>query len=200
MPLPTEGFGRRLAAIREARGFSQSDLADRLGFHKTYVSKLERGERRAELLPIGDCFKLAYLLGVSPWALLTGWEPARTVDLGVEGAKAVRADRVWAWAAWQDLPYESIEEDDVIPIVSVYHRFSPVGLPGMSDEQWDQVDDSLDRITEALGRPVEYVDDDGDVQLAYHADESVRLIVNEFREALARITTTHTEAKETKKK
>ncbi|WP_341487104.1 helix-turn-helix transcriptional regulator [Pararhizobium sp. A13] len=37
-----EVFARNLKAMREARGFSQEELAHRAGIDRTYVSSLER--------------------------------------------------------------------------------------------------------------------------------------------------------------
>lgn len=36
-------FGRRLRTLREEKGWSQEELADRCHIHRTYVSQLERG-------------------------------------------------------------------------------------------------------------------------------------------------------------
>lgn len=38
-------LGRNLRAVRVARGYSQEAFADELGFHRTYLGALERGER-----------------------------------------------------------------------------------------------------------------------------------------------------------
>ncbi|WP_298125240.1 helix-turn-helix transcriptional regulator [Brevundimonas sp.] len=37
--------GRNIKKEREARGWSQEELADRAGLHRTYVSGVERGIR-----------------------------------------------------------------------------------------------------------------------------------------------------------
>ena len=37
--------GLNVKRLREARGISQEDLADRAGVHRTYVSGVERGVR-----------------------------------------------------------------------------------------------------------------------------------------------------------
>ncbi len=59
--------GRRLRALREARGLSQESLAEELGFHRTYWGSLERGERN---LTLGSLTQLAERLGVDPLDLL----------------------------------------------------------------------------------------------------------------------------------
>jgi transcriptional regulator with XRE-family HTH domain len=41
--------GRNIRRHREARQMSQEDFADFLGFHRTYVGGVERGERNLSL-------------------------------------------------------------------------------------------------------------------------------------------------------
>lgn len=60
-------FGRRLRSLRESKGISQEELADRAGVHRTYVSSVERGRRNISLANIHS---LADALGVSPALLL----------------------------------------------------------------------------------------------------------------------------------
>lgn len=36
--------------LRRSRGWTQAELADRLGVHQTYVSKIELGERRLDVV------------------------------------------------------------------------------------------------------------------------------------------------------
>jgi len=42
-------FGSNLRQWRTVRGLSQEDLADLLGYHRTYVGGIERGERNLSL-------------------------------------------------------------------------------------------------------------------------------------------------------
>lgn len=44
MDKTTVGFGRRLRALREARGLSQDALAAAADLHRNYVGMLERGQ------------------------------------------------------------------------------------------------------------------------------------------------------------
>ena len=38
-------LGRNVRRLREEKGWSQEDYADRAGIHRTYVSDIERGRR-----------------------------------------------------------------------------------------------------------------------------------------------------------
>jgi transcriptional regulator with XRE-family HTH domain len=42
-------FGQRLREIREQKGISQEKLAALAGLNRTYISKIERGERNVSL-------------------------------------------------------------------------------------------------------------------------------------------------------
>lgn len=60
-------LGRNVRALREAKGWSQEDYADRAGIHRTYVSDIERGRRNPTITVVE---KLAKPLGVSTGQLL----------------------------------------------------------------------------------------------------------------------------------
>jgi transcriptional regulator with XRE-family HTH domain len=66
-------FGRRVRALRKARGLSQEELAHRAGIHWTYLGGIERGERNPALLNIG---RLARALDVAITELFDGVAPA----------------------------------------------------------------------------------------------------------------------------
>ena len=54
-PLHAEGYARflrELRRVREERGISQSDLAQAMGEHQTYVSKVETGLRRLDVVEL----------------------------------------------------------------------------------------------------------------------------------------------------
>jgi transcriptional regulator with XRE-family HTH domain len=42
-------FGDRVRELRVARGWTQEDLAERSGLHRTYITGVERGQRNASL-------------------------------------------------------------------------------------------------------------------------------------------------------
>jgi ribosome-binding protein aMBF1 (putative translation factor) len=55
-------FGARVRQLRNDRGWSQEELADRAGLHRTYIGSVERGEQN---ISIENIAKLAATLGVS---------------------------------------------------------------------------------------------------------------------------------------
>ncbi len=59
--------GRNIKQARAAKGWSQEELADQVGIHRTYVSGLERGVRNPTITVLE---KMARPLGVTPGSLL----------------------------------------------------------------------------------------------------------------------------------
>ena len=65
--------GANLRRLRVERGFSQEAFADRLGYHRTYVGGVERGERNLTLRTVE---RLAAALGVDPLDLFAVTPPS----------------------------------------------------------------------------------------------------------------------------
>ncbi len=61
-------FGRRLRALRDARGLTQEQLAEMAGLDRTYIGDAELGKRNPSLKSID---KLARALGADLLALLS---------------------------------------------------------------------------------------------------------------------------------
>ena len=60
-------LGARVREHRQRLGLSQEQLAEEIGFHRTYLGSLERGERNLTLTSLEA---LADRLGVEPLELL----------------------------------------------------------------------------------------------------------------------------------
>lgn len=65
-------LGRHLRNYRLERGLSQEALADVLGYHRTYIGGLERGERNLTLKAVE---RIAALIGLDPLLLLDPADP-----------------------------------------------------------------------------------------------------------------------------
>lgn len=59
--------GANLRRLRVERGYSQEAFADELGYHRTYIGGVERGERNLTLRTVE---RLATVLDVDPLDLL----------------------------------------------------------------------------------------------------------------------------------
>ena len=70
-PTPEQAFGFTLRRIRAKHGVSQQWLADKSGYHRTYIGLLERGEKSASLRTV---FNLATSLRVKPSEILKAVE------------------------------------------------------------------------------------------------------------------------------
>ena len=60
-------LGSNVRRLREEKGWSQEDYADRAEIHRTYVSDIERGRRNPTITVVE---KLAVPFGVAPGDLL----------------------------------------------------------------------------------------------------------------------------------
>lgn len=63
-------FGHRVRVERDARGWTQAFLAEKVGVDRTYIGSIERGEKNVGLRIIN---RLALVLGRSP----VGFTPCR---------------------------------------------------------------------------------------------------------------------------
>lgn len=61
-------FIKGLRAQRKAKGVTQTQLADRLGGSQSFISKIERSERR---LDVGEFVTVAQAIGVEPVQLFS---------------------------------------------------------------------------------------------------------------------------------
>ena len=73
-----ESFAQRLMRLREHEGWSQIELARRVGVHQSMISLLEDSKREGRKVQAGVFLALADALGVTPEYLLTGEERPRS--------------------------------------------------------------------------------------------------------------------------
>lgn len=64
-------FGKTLKRLREKRGISQEALGFESGYHRTYISQLERGQKSPSIQTI---FQLARALNMKPHELIKAVE------------------------------------------------------------------------------------------------------------------------------
>jgi len=74
--IPIPPFGRRLRAIREARGYKQKVIAGRAGVSVSHLNRLELGQGDAK---VSTVFRIAYALGVDPVAVFA-WEEGQELS------------------------------------------------------------------------------------------------------------------------
>ena len=68
-------FGKRLRSLRNDAGFSQEQLAEHAGVHRTYVGHVERGETTPTLYSI---VRFAEALDADPSVLVQGFRTKGT--------------------------------------------------------------------------------------------------------------------------
>lgn len=66
-PTPQQRLGEAVRRLRLDAAYSQEDLADVAGLHRTYISQLEQGQRNATL---GTLLKLSGALSTTCSAVL----------------------------------------------------------------------------------------------------------------------------------
>lgn len=94
--LPAEILRERLRRLRESRGWSQDELTSRAndydaGWVRSTVAKIELGQRQ---VTINELVMLAFVLGVSPVALITS--PDFTVEK-VTHNTTMGSSNIWRW-------------------------------------------------------------------------------------------------------
>lgn len=82
MPKKAEptGFGTKLRELRETAGLSQQELADKIGFHKLSVAKIEQGVREpvwATVLALAEALSVSTEEFRKPAALTAKRHPGR---------------------------------------------------------------------------------------------------------------------------
>ena len=87
--LEPKALGARLRQAREARGWTQQQLSDRLGVARTTVVAIEKGERR---IKPGELVELASLLGRSVSDLLQRNTPGEGLAVQLRGVLPGNAD------------------------------------------------------------------------------------------------------------
>lgn len=70
----------RLRQLREARGWSQDELGEASGMHRTYISLIERARCN---VGVDTVDRLAEALGVAPGELLVAWSPDTLLRLSL---------------------------------------------------------------------------------------------------------------------
>lgn len=74
---PLLALGRAITAIRQSRGMSQRDFAAAVGYRQSFISKVELGQRRLDVV---ELVVLARAMGVDPVDLLRAVQEATPSD------------------------------------------------------------------------------------------------------------------------
>lgn len=77
-PAPLSGLPARLRALRERAGLSQSILAYRTGLHKSVISFLENGKRKATLQQLDKLSDALHLSEAEREGLVELWAKERS--------------------------------------------------------------------------------------------------------------------------
>jgi transcriptional regulator with XRE-family HTH domain len=80
-------LGRRVRALRKARGWSQEELGERASLHPTYVGGIERGERNVSLINLAKLSE-AFQIGMAEFLSFPSEQPAQA-----EGAEQQEAEK-----------------------------------------------------------------------------------------------------------
>jgi transcriptional regulator with XRE-family HTH domain len=59
-----KSFGERIRELRKSKDWSQEVLAEKTGFHRTYIGMIERGERNPSLINI-NVFAKTFEINIS---------------------------------------------------------------------------------------------------------------------------------------
>jgi transcriptional regulator with XRE-family HTH domain len=81
---PKKAFGLAFRRIRARKGLTQTQLADRAGYHRNLVSLIERGEANLSLMTL---FDMAATLGIPPSKIVRATE--RLVDRAARTSRRV---------------------------------------------------------------------------------------------------------------
>jgi len=106
-----EVFGKRLAEVRRRRGWTQTELADRLRdaggvglggqepMHRVRLAKIESDPEKAARVTLEEVLALSYVLGVSPLYMISPIEHAGGPRVCIVGKAGQPADgrelRAW---------------------------------------------------------------------------------------------------------
>lgn len=80
-------LGARLRALRQARGMTQEELAERAGLHPTYIAKIELGGRLPTLEALSS---LAAALGVPAATIVEAMDESPGLSPAAETAKELK--------------------------------------------------------------------------------------------------------------
>jgi transcriptional regulator with XRE-family HTH domain len=75
--------GRNLRRVRNERGLSQEQFGEAVGWHRTLVGAVERGERNLTLKSVE---RVSIQMGVDPLDLLRDAEPAPLLRAAADGS------------------------------------------------------------------------------------------------------------------